>query len=85
MYSPKSPPINPTTESLAAYTSDELQSVAQAQSAGRDFLQLNVLTKAPTRLKNGMVVCADGVTWQPLSAGGGFFGYFNGAWVKLNN
>lgn len=83
MYSPKPAPFDP--KALPQYVADELQSVAQAQRDPVDFIQLNVLYAAPKKPRNGIVVCADGVSWQPLGAGGGFFGYFGGAWVKLNN
>ena len=80
MYQPKPAPAD-----TDAYTVAELQSIAQAQSDPVDFVQLNVLHKAPKKPREGMVVCADGSDWQPLAAGGGFFGYFGGAWKKLNN
>ena len=83
MYSPKPAPFNPDVAALSSYVGDEFQSVAQAQNDSVDFAQLNVLHAEPARLREGLVVCADGTDWQPLGAGGGFFGYFGGAWVKL--
>jgi hypothetical protein len=82
-YAPRFPPVNPDLQGLSQYVNDELHSVARSQSEATDFVQLTVLNKAPSRVVDGMVVCADGVHWQPLSAGGGYFGYFGGAWVKL--
>lgn len=43
---------------------------------------LPTLTGAPTGATNGMVAYADGTSWNPGS-GEGFYGYENGAWVKL--
>ena len=83
MYQPKFPPFSPDVAQLTAYVSDELQSVAQSQGDTVDFVQFNVLPAAPSKPREGMCVCADGTDWQPLGAGGGFFGYFGGAWVKL--
>lgn len=83
MYQPKFPPFSPDVAALTAYVSDELQSVAQSQGDTVDFIQLNVLNAAPSKPRAGQIVCADGVNWQPLGAGGGYFGYFGGAWVKL--
>jgi hypothetical protein len=93
MYSPKPAPylssdpkaVVGSLNQLSTYVADELQSVAGAASDPVNFLQLNVLHVAPEKPRDGQVVCADGTDWQPLGAGGGFFGYFGGAWVKLNN
>lgn len=84
MYQPKFPPMNPDVKALASYVNDELQSVAQAQHDTVDFVQFNVLHAAPSKPKNGMVVCADGSDFNPDSTGaGGYFGYFGGSWAKL--
>jgi hypothetical protein len=85
MYQPKFPPLNTDVKGLAQYVGDELQAVARDQGGAVDFVQLNVLKRAPTKPVDGIVVCADGTNWAPLGAGGGFFGYYGGAWVKLNN
>jgi hypothetical protein len=82
-YTPKFCPTNPDVRALAQYLSDELQALSIAQSEAVDFVELTALKRAPSRLVDGMVVCANGVDWQPLSAGGGYFGYFGGACVKL--
>jgi hypothetical protein len=37
---------------------------------------------APLNPTEGMIVMADGVSWDPGS-GGGFYGYHDGAWVFL--
>ncbi len=41
-----------------------------------------MLYAAPARVKEGMIVLADGTTWNPGS-GAGFYGYYGGAWHKL--
>lgn len=83
MYQPKPPPFD--AKGLTAYVYEELQAISQSQGERVDLMQLNVLHVEPTKRRAGMIVCADGTDWQPLGAGGGFFGYFGGAWVKLNN
>lgn len=40
------------------------------------------LTRAPNNPSEGMIVIADGTLWDPGS-GGGFYGYRNGNWEKL--
>lgn len=43
---------------------------------------LPITTVAPTKPRNGMIVYADGTSWNPGS-GVGFYGYQNGSWTKL--
>jgi hypothetical protein len=83
MYEPRPAPFAPDVASLSSYVASELQSVAQAARDSLDVLQLNVLHAEPLRPREGMVICADGTDFQPLGAGGGYFGYFGGVWVKL--
>jgi hypothetical protein len=47
-----------------------------------DNLTLPALAAEPTRIRNGMIVYADGSNWNPGS-GEGFYGREGGAWVKL--
>jgi hypothetical protein len=70
MYQPKPPPFNPDVKTLAGYVSDELQSVAQAQSDTVDSMQLNVLHVAPKKPRKGMLALADGTDWDPGSGAG---------------
>jgi len=85
MYRPKPPllAVDPKLQPLLTWMMNELQGIAQGARDSVDSLQLNVLHKAPNKPRDGIIVCADGVNWQPLGAGGGYFGYFGGAWVKL--
>jgi hypothetical protein len=46
-------------------------------------LPLAVLYTPPAVAADGTVVYADGTKWNP-GAGRGFYGYHNGAWVKLH-
>lgn len=45
-------------------------------------LTLEVLFVAPTKPTDGMLVLADGVSWNP-GAGAGIYARIAGAWVKL--
>lgn len=60
----------------------ELRSIAQAWDQTQQFLLLDTLSVAPTKLREGMVVKADGTHWNPGS-GAGFYGYRGGAWHLL--
>lgn len=57
--------------------------VTNLQNGGRQsILHLDVLENEPSDPFDGMLVYADGTSWNPGS-GEGFYGYENGAWVKL--
>lgn len=60
-----------------------IREVVNFQNSGQlSLLQLDILENEPPTPFNGMVVYADGTSWNP-GAGVGFYGYQNGAWVKL--
>lgn len=66
-------------QTLSFFISD----IRYLQNEGKQTLaQLDVLENEPTSPQNGMVAYADGSNWDP-GAGEGFYGYENGAWVKL--
>lgn len=46
------------------------------------ILTLETLYAAPARLEDGMIVKADGVTWNP-GAGPGVYCYYGAAWNLL--
>jgi len=65
--------------SLAAFIRD----VTNLWNAGKiSLLHLDVLENEPADPFDGMIAYADGTSWDPGS-GEGFYGYENGAWVKL--
>jgi hypothetical protein len=69
-------------EDIARWAFDELVQVEQEFINERDHVMLKTLHEAPVRLKEGMVVKADGTNWNPGS-GAGIYAYVGGAWVKL--
>ena len=69
------------SQALLRFFVGELQRLADSLTL-TDYAGLNVLYASPKRPFNGMVVYADGAEWDPGS-GEGFYGYENGAWVKL--
>jgi hypothetical protein len=66
---------------LKAWLANELRSIAAAMLEA-EGVRLPVLGAEPERRVNGMIVYADGSSWDP-GAGAGFYGYESGAWVKL--
>jgi hypothetical protein len=60
----------------------ELQSIAQAMQSPNAALFLTPLAVAPLKPRDGMVVMANGTTFNPGS-GAGFYGYRAGAWRFL--
>lgn len=56
---------------------------AQENSRATPYgLRVPVVTAAPGSPADGDIAYADGAGWNP-GAGEGFYGYENGAWVKL--
>lgn len=80
MYVAGNVPSSP--EDLPAFLSQELKNIEQARADGADALYLQTLYKSPDRLTEGMIVLADGVTWNPGS-GAGCYLYRAAAWRFL--
>ena len=78
MYIPTNVPNDPAL--LPGFLMEELRRISLGTSTRT--VQLDVLHKAPDRPKDGMVVMADGVFFNPGS-GPGFYGYRGGAWRFL--
>lgn len=77
MYSPK-PYIG---TDLLQYVQDELQAISRSQQETQ-ALELRTVHSEPKKPREGMIVTADGVDWDPGS-GGGAYVYFGGVWVFL--
>lgn len=60
----------------------ELQNISRSMSEGNEFLLLEMRYAAPSKPRDGMVVLADGTSWNPGS-GAGYYGYRAGAWRFL--
>jgi hypothetical protein len=70
-----------TVDQLLAYVREELRSIAK-ESSETTTLELRLIYAAPTRPREGMLVAADGTSWNP-GGGKGIYAYLGGAWVKL--
>jgi len=68
-------------EYLREYIRLELERIVEGFTE-QEFVQLTQLTVAPTKPREGMVVYADGTSWDPGS-GEGYYGYYAGSWAKL--
>jgi hypothetical protein len=80
MYAPT--PVPTDQKDIPGYLAVELQALANALQARQQFLYIDTLNVAPTKPRDGMIVRADGVNWNP-GAGTGFYGYRNGGWNLL--
>lgn len=89
-YQAKSPPTSPQdikgvvgwAQSLVSWLVDELRAVTNEFNSTRSSVVLKVLYAAPERIYPGMVVIADGVTWNPGSGVGMYYrNAANTAWV----
>lgn len=79
-YTPSNVP--PTAEQLVAFLRLELAKIAQAMETQDASLSLDTLYAAPKKFRDGTIVKADGVTWNPGS-GAGVYCYYSGAWRYL--
>lgn len=73
-------PTDPKLSALTTYLLRELQRVGDSIGA-IDSVILQKRFRAPDHVKDGMIVLADGTSWDPGS-GAGFYGY-NAGWVFL--
>ena len=69
-----------TSPEMRRFLDEELKRIAERINL--TFLQLPILGEEPDKRENGVIIYADGTSWNPGS-GEGFYGYENGAWVKL--
>jgi hypothetical protein len=68
---------------LTEYVQRELRRVSEAWlSPEVAYLLVEVRARPPERPREGLVVAADGVNWNP-GAGAGIYAYYSGAWNKL--
>lgn len=68
---------------LRLFVTEEFQRLAtELESNQVEFLQLAERFVAPVKPREGLVVFADGTSWNP-GAGRGVYVYSSAAWVKL--
>ena len=79
MYVPKLPPAG---SPLAEYIYAEFLRISEEIGLIREGRGFPVLALAPKKPREGMIVIADGSSWNP-GAGKGAYEYKSGAWVKL--
>lgn len=82
MYRPRLIPAGLDLAGLSAFLQQELQNISTAQQDELDSTRLKTLYAAPSRIYEGMLVKADGTTWNPGS-GAGIYARVSSAWVKL--
>lgn len=79
----KPAPIPYRIEDIPRYLEQELRKIAEASTYIQvNHIQLTTLYAAPDKPQEGMIVKADGTTWNPGS-GAGIYARVGGAWVKL--
>ena len=81
MYIAGNPPQDPAL--LPGFLLSELRKLQELLNGPQQFVLLDTLNVAPAKPREGMVVLADGVSFNP-GAGAGFYGYRGGAWRKLD-
>lgn len=67
----------------SAWLAEELQRIAaQLAEFEMPYIRLVPVYVVPAKPREGMVVNADGTSWNP-GGGAGLYQYLSGAWVKL--
>lgn len=61
----------------------EFQRLSELLQGANEFLLLTPLSVSPKKPRDGMVVMADGVNWNPSGSGAGYYGYRAGSWRFL--
>lgn len=83
-YTPKPPPrTSPEFQELYDYIEQELQSISR-EMLGSPELELRTTAREPVRPREGMIVQADGVEWDP-GEGAGTYKYESGTWVRFGD
>lgn len=70
-----------TVEELRSWLIEEFKTISQSLNEATE-LELRASKHAPIRPREGMIVHADGTSWNPGS-GAGTYRYQSGAWVKI--
>lgn len=79
-YERRTPPAVSNVQELLDYVTREFQNLQETLNS--EVLELKTSYKAPTKLRDGMIVLADGTQWNPGS-GAGYYGYYGASWRKL--
>ena len=80
MYQPGITPKDPAL--IPQYLEAELQKLQRLLSDKQPILNVKMSYAAPQKPRDGMIVLADGTSWNPGS-GAGYYGYRAGAWRFL--
>lgn len=80
MYRKRNVPPDPAA--LPQFLDQELSNIERAPQEPVFFLNLAMSYAAPAKVWDGLVMLADGTSWNPGS-GGGYYGYRAGAWRFL--
>lgn len=76
------PNVPADVKQLPEFLSQELKNLAAALDGYQDSILLKTLYAPPSRIRPGMMVLADGTSWNPGS-GAGVYAYYGGAWHFL--
>jgi hypothetical protein len=72
-----------TVDDLRRSIQQELEKISASMAQPEDYSALKTLYAQPKRIFEGMVVKADGSTWDP-GDGPGVYAYISGTWVAMS-
>lgn len=70
-------------EELRQWIQEELRRIQSAIGTKLEQ-EVDFLSAPPQRIREGLIVGADGTNWDPLGSGKGLYVYRGGAWRKLD-
>lgn len=82
VYIPKEPANVEDMEGLINWLVQELRSIS-SEFSETTALDLRLVGREPLRPREGMIVAANGTTWDP-GGGKGIYAFLGTAWVKLS-
>ncbi len=75
------PPEDPSIGELISWL-DEVHNEIQNKLNNYAYMELPVQHSVPDRVRDGLLVYADGTNWNP-GLGEGVYAYYNSTWNKL--
>lgn len=70
-------------DKVVKWATREYDAIAREFVSPQDFTRMKVLYVSPTKLQPGMIVYADGVSWNPGAGEGLYRRTLAGAWVLV--
>lgn len=82
LYFPTPPPQTDDVAEVLAWAHREMMTISAVLEAAL-AREVEFLSVAPAKPREGMIRGADGVNWNPGAGGKGVYAYYSGTWNRL--